>query len=544
MLDNLSITLAQINPVVGDLRGNAELILKVAGACESDLIIFPELSICGYPPEDLVLKPSFVQACMDKVQEIAIAAKELPCALLIGSPWAHGDIGSLPYNAAVLVYKGDIIGITHKYDLPNYSVFDEKRTFSAGELPKPIAFKSHQLGVMICEDMWSDAPAHSLKKHGADILIVPNGSPFTSVKYKTRLKLAQKRVAETGLPLVYVNQVGGQDELVFDGGSFILDAEGNTMAQLPFFEDCIFMHPDASQDLESSISQIKFGMHTSFELEHIYKALKLGLHDYVRKNGFSGVLLGLSGGVDSALVATIAVDALGAENVSCYMLPSKFTSKDSLDDAAELAHNLGVTLETISIEEPLKAFEGAMELSGLAHENIQSRIRGTILMAISNSIGKMLITTGNKSEMAVGYATIYGDMNGGFNPLKDVYKTLVYKLCHWRNNMLPTIPENILTKAPTAELRDNQTDQDSLPEYDILDGILQGLIEGEKSLDDLIKDGFERDTILKIWTLLDRNEYKRYQSPPGTKITTKAFGRDRRYPMTNGFVKNLDKIGI
>lgn len=526
MTSPLTITLAQINPTVGDLRGNAGLILKAAGACESDLIVFPELAICGYPPEDLVLKPSFVQSCMDKMREIAVATKELPCALLIGTPWANEDAGALPYNSAALIYQGDVIGLTHKYDLPNYGVFDEKRTFTAGELPTPIEFKGHKLGIMICEDMWGDAPAHSLKKHGADILIVPNGSPFTSVKYKTRLKLAQKRVAETGLPLIYVNQIGGQDELVFDGGSFTMDSNGKVITQLPFFEEAVTDAPIMAKEPQ--------------ELEEIYSALKLGLRDYVHKNGFSGVLLGLSGGVDSALVATIAVDALGAENVNCYMLPSKFTSQDSLNDAAELAHNLGVELESISIEEPLKAFEGAMELSGLAHENIQSRIRGTILMAKSNATGKMLVTTGNKSEMAVGYATIYGDMNGGFNPLKDVYKTLVYKLCDWRNDMLPTIPENILTKAPSAELRDNQTDQDSLPEYDILDGILEGLIEREQSLDDLIASGFDKETVLKIWTLLDRNEYKRYQSPPGTKITTKAFGRNRRYPMTNRFVKNVD----
>lgn len=529
MSPDTSIVLAQINPVLGDLKRNADMIVKAARTHKAAmLIVFPELSICGYPPEDLLLKPSFVESCMQAVHDLAERTKNMECGILIGTPWRENDDDKLPYNAAALLHKGKIVALRFKHRLPNYGVFDEKRTFLSGPLPEPVDFAGHKLGIMTCEDMWTSPVAAHLATQGAEILIVPNGSPFTALKYEARLKLAKNRASETGLPLVYVNQVGGQDELVFDGASFAIEADGTLKTQLPFFEEAIQPAHQASRY-----------NHTENELT--YNALKLGLGDYVRKNGFSGVIIGLSGGVDSALAATLAVDALGAKHVHCVMMPSPFTSKESLDDASALAKNLGVRLDTISIEAPLRAFEQNLHgLKGLAHENIQSRIRGNILMALSNTEGKMVLTTGNKSEIAVGYATIYGDMNGGFNALKDVYKTKVYDLCRWRNDQGAIIPENIITKAPSAELRENQTDQDSLPPYDILDGILELLIEAERSVDDICaNDKYDRDTVMRIWKLLDRAEYKRYQAPPGTKITPKAFGRDRRYPMTNRYSDTL-----
>lgn len=504
----LTFALAQINPTVGDIAGNARKILEYwKKAKGSDLVIFSELVLCGYPPEDLILKPAFMDAIELAVQNLCKA--NIKTAGLIGTPWRVNDH---IYNAALLIENGTVQSVTLKHHLPDYGVFDEKRIFSPGPLPQAVSFRGHKLGIMICEDMWfADTAAH-LKAQGAEILIVPNGSPFEIGKDAIRKTHAKARVQETGLPLLYVNQVGGQDELVFDGGSFGMDAKGQITKQFPFFEEATT--PAKNQPAE---------------MELIYNALKLGLHDYVRKNGFSKVLLGLSGGVDSALVAVIAVDALGAENVECFMLPSRYTSKDSLDDAAELAKILGVSLETYSIEEPLKGFENTLpDLKGLAHENIQSRIRGTMLMALSNARGSLLLSTGNKSEMACGYATLYGDMNGAFNPLKDVYKTLVYELCEWRN----IIPERILTKAPTAELRDNQTDQDSLPPYDILDDILKGLIEDDLGIQDIKRD---KALVQRVWKMLDQSEYKRRQSCPGVKITSKAFSRDRRIPMTNRF---------
>jgi NAD+ synthase len=524
----LSIVMAQINPVVGDLRGNADKIIAVCkNTRKADIIVFPELSLCGYPPEDLVLKPSFVTACMDMAQEIANALAELDCGAIIGTPWFKTEDQIKPYNAALLLHQGEIKAVRTKYNLPNYSVFDEKRTFTAGDLPEPVLFKNHQLGIMICEDMWSSDCAGHLKSSAADCLIVLNASPYTNDKHAQRLSLAKARCTETALPLYYCNQVGGQDEIVFDGASFSMDARGIVHSQFPCFEECISANFKTPLPDRNAL---------------IYAALKTALHDYVTKNGFPGVLLGLSGGIDSALVAVLAVDALGADNVSCYMLPSGYTSQSSLDDAAELAANLGIDLQTYSILETLVAFENTLPgLQGLAHENIQSRIRGTMLMALSNSSGKMLVTTGNKSEMACGYATIYGDMNGGYNPLKDLYKTQVFELCKWRNKQgnAPVIPQNIIDKPPSAELRDNQKDQDSLPPYDVLDDILEHLIEYERSVDEICAlTGQSEELVLRIWKMLDRAEYKRYQAAPGTKITIKAFGRDRRYPMTNKFANS------
>lgn len=518
-MTKLRFALAQLNPTVGDLKGNTALILDHwAKAGDADLVIFPELVLSGYPPEDLILKPSFMDAIEHAVEELCAA--KMQNAALIGAPWR---VDGKVYNAALLIEKGTIKAMSLKHHLPNYGVFDEKRVFAAGPLPKPLEFHGHKLGVLICEDMWlADTAAH-LKAKGAETLIVLNASPFEMGKDLQRKTHAAARCKQTGLPLTYVNLVGGQDDLVFDGGSFEMDASGQVTRQLPFFEDSILVERRETRDESKNILTTHDSRLTT------YHALKLGLHDYVRKNGFTKVLLGLSGGVDSALVAALAVDALGADNVQGFMLPSRFTSQDSLDDAEELAKILGLSLETYSIEEALKGLESTLpDLKGLAHENTQSRIRGTMLMALSNERGALLLSTGNKSEMACGYATLYGDMNGAFNPLKDVYKTQVYELCEWRGG----IPQRILTKAPTAELKENQTDQDSLPPYDILDDILKGLIEDDLGVDDIKHD---KALVARVYAMLNRAEYKRRQSCPGVKITSRAFGRDRRIPMTNKF---------
>ena len=512
MTQNLTIAIAQLNPTVGDLDGNCRKILDIWTNTKDDLIIFPECATCGYPPEDLILKPSFLDEIEKQIQALCEKTKSLKSWAIVPTPWREdGET----YNAALLIGDGEIQGQTYKYDLPDFGVFDDTRIFTKGPLPEPLNCKGKKIGVLICEDMWIPAPAAALKDNGASVLIVVNASPFTMDKFDQRLAVAKDRVRETGLPLVYVNQLGGQDELVFDGRSFILDPQGNIATQMPFFDDSSIQDdPDAL----------------------VYAALKRGLKDYVTKNGFPGVLIGLSGGIDSALCTAIAADALGPDKVSCMMMPSPFTSQDSLDDAQACADALGVSYQTIPIETAMSAFENTIpDLSGVAHENMQSRCRGLILMALSNQSGKMVVSTGNKSEMAVGYATLYGDMCGGFNPLKDVYKTQVYALACWRNSLSPVIPERILTKAPSAELKPDQTDQDSLPPYDVLDDILKGLIEEDLGLADIVRRGHDADTVRRVWSMLDRAEYKRRQAPPGVKITARAFGRDRRYPIINRF---------
>lgn len=543
MTKKLTYTLAQLNPTVGDLKGNARKAEEVWSAAESDLVIFPELFLCGYPPEDLVLKPFFLDAVKASVDVLVQKSKDWSAAALLSVPWkADGKI----YSALHVVHQGAIVHTQYKVHLPNYGVFDEQRIFKAGPKPEAFHFKGTTLGLMICEDMWYPDIAAKMEDMGAEMLIVSNGSPFSIDNSFNRMDIAKARVKETGLPLIYVNQVGGQDELVFDGASFVMDDSGEVIVQLSAFEENI-CHFDQAQRVEKS-DQIPSAVAKAMaderqardDTEVIYKAVTLGLRDYVEKNGFPGVVIGLSGGIDSALCAAIAVDALGADKVHCMMLPSPFTSQESLDDAKACAEMLGCRYDIISIEDAMTAFEGSIpDLKGVSHENMQSRTRGLILMALSNSSGAMVVSTGNKSEMAVGYATLYGDMNGGFNPLKDLYKTTVYKLAAWRNEQGAVIPERILTKAPSAELRDNQTDQDSLPPYDVLDAILHGLIEEEKGVSALEADGHDRDLILKIWALLDRAEYKRRQACPGVKISAKAFGRDRRYPMTNKFFGSL-----
>ncbi len=540
MVNDLKIILAQINPTVGDLGGNAAMIEAAWNDHkDADLIVFPELCLCGYPPEDLVLKPSFIEGVETQIQNLAAAGKNRKAAIIIGAPYAKD--GKL-YNAAHLIHDGKVTATVTKHHLPNYGVFDEARVFDAGPLPDPVEFKGHKLGLMICEDMWFADVATNLKTQGAEILIVPNGSPFDAGKHEARLTHARSRVKETGLPLLYVNQIGGQDELVFDGGSFAMDGGGEVVKQLPFFETC---HPEALalKDLAST-ERDPSAQALQDDNKMIYEALKLGLRDYIEKNNFTGILLGLSGGIDSAISAVIAADALGPEKVHAVMMPSRYTSQDSLEDAAELAKNLGIRLDTIPIEESVDAIGKSItdfakpENSPVTFENIQSRARGLILMALSNATGKMVLSTGNKSEMAVGYATLYGDMNGGFNVLKDVYKTQVYALSNWRNAQAHVIPQRIITKAPTAELKDNQTDQDSLPPYEDLDVILHAAIEEEKSSAEIIQMGYAPKTVRKVLTMLSRAEYKRRQAPPGVKITARAFGRERRYPITNGF-KNI-----
>jgi NAD+ synthase len=546
--DNLKIALAQLNPIVGDIAGNITKLVaarNTAAGHGADLVVFPELFVTGYPPEDLVLKPAFQKAARDAIEALAKSLGPGP-AVLTGTIWP--DQGAL-YNAAVFIEGGKVEAVRYKADLPNYGVFDEKRVFTAGPMPGPINFRGVRLGVPICEDIWKDDVVECLAECGAEILISPNGSPFDWPKMDRRMNVAVARITETGLPLIYLNQVGGQDELVFDGASFVLNANRTLAHQLPSFEEALVV-TEWTREKSGWVSAKAKAAKIPEDDAAAYHACVLGLRDYVEKNSFPGVVLGLSGGIDSALVAAMAVDALGPERVLCVMLPYKFTSKDSLVDAQACAKALKVRYDVVAIKpavEGLMAMHGPYrsgQTGGVAEENLQSRVRGTMLMAISNSTGAMVLTTGNKSEMSVGYATLYGDMNGGFNPIKDLYKTEVYRLAAWRNKHRPNgskgpkgevIPERIITKAPTAELRENQKDQDSLPPYDVLDGILRLLVEDEASVADIIAKGFDRDSVKKVERLLYLAEYKRRQAAPGVKISARNFGRDRRYPITNKF---------
>lgn len=547
MTDRLIIALAQLNASVGDLAGNADAILAARALVPAaDLLVTPELSIVGYPPEDLVLKPALVEAAKVQVERMAQATADGGPALLVGAPWA--EEGKL-YNAMLLLDGGRIAGITRKHDLPNYGTFDEKRLFSAGPLPGPMNLRGVRIGVPVCEDIWTPDVCECLAETGAELLIVPNGSPFEVGKDDRRLNLAVTRVVETGLPLIYLNRVGGQDELVFDGASFVLNATRTLAHQLPDWDDTIRLTEWTRGSSGWTCATGELSQQDDDPAD-VYHAMLVGLRDYVNRNRFPGVVLGLSGGIDSALSAAVAVDALGADRVWCVMLPSPFTSQDSLDDAAECARLLGCRLDTVRIEPAMTAFDAMLvplfegRARDTTEENIQSRIRGLTLMGLSNKFGPMLLTTGNKSEMSVGYATIYGDMAGGYSVLKDLYKTTVFRVCEWRNAHKPRLglgpagpvmPTNVITKPPTAELRENQTDQDSLPPYDLLDRILYGLVEQERSASDLIAEGLDAATVARIERLLYIAEYKRRQAPPGVKIGRRNFGRDRRYPISNAF---------
>lgn len=547
MSDALTIALAQINPVVGDVAGNAQLIRDArakAALMGADLVVFGELCICGYPPEDLVLKGAFLNSCEAVVQQLAAETATGP-AMLVGSPWRVAD---RVHNAALLLDHGRVAATRLKHHLPNYGVFDEARVFAPGPTPGPISFRGVRLGVLICEDMWFADIAETLSESGAELLVVPNGSPFEADKAGIRQEHARARVAETGLPLIYVNQVGGQDELVFDGASFVVNSDGKMAASLsPWSSDVVATH----WTREASGWQCEGTLAPPVSrLEGVYQAMVVGLRDYVNKNRFPGVVLGLSGGIDSAICAAVAVDALGADRVWCVMMPSPYTSNESLEDAAEVARLLGVRLDTINIGPAMAAFETMLaplfqgREPDSTEENLQSRSRGMTLMGISNKYGPMVLSTGNKSEMSCGYATLYGDMCGGYAVLKDIYKTTVFALSSWRNHHRPpgclgpegtVMPERVITKPPTAELKPNQTDQDTLPPYEVLDGILECLVEGEMSVYDVCAKGFDESEVRRVWRMLDRAEYKRRQAPPGVKVSSRAFGRERRYPITNAF---------
>jgi NAD+ synthase len=549
--DVLRIAVAQLNPTVGDIAGNLAKAREAradAARQGADLVLFTELFIAGYPPEDLVLKPAFLAACERAVTEFAADTADGGPGVVIGTPLKRK---SGIHNSIVVADDGKIIAERFKLDLPNYGEFDEKRVFQAGpDMPGPVNFRGVRLGIPICEDIWGDlGVCETLAESGAEILLVPNGSPYYRGKVEIRHQVAIKQVIETGLPLIYAAQLGGQDELVFDGASFGIQADKSLAFQMSQFEETLVVtewkrNGDGWVCVDGPMSKIPE------KEEADYRACMLGLRDYVNKNGFKNVVLGLSGGIDSAICAALAVDALGEERLRAVMMPYRYTSKDSLKDAEDCARALGCRYDIVPILEPVdgfnhaltQLFEGTKE--GITEENLQSRARGTILMAISNKFGSMVVTTGNKSEMSVGYATLYGDMNGGFNPIKDLYKMQVYALAAWRNTTVPpgalgpsgeVIPKNIIDKAPSAELRENQTDQDSLPPYPVLDDILECLVENEMGVDEIIKRGHDRATVARIEHLLYIAEYKRRQAAPGVKITKKNFGRDRRYPITNRF---------
>ena len=550
MSDRLVIAIAQLNPTVGDLAGNLERLREAradAARAGADLVVTSEMMVSGYPPEDLVLKPAFQEATEAAIAALAAESGDGGPALLAGAPWR--DEGKL-YNATLLLAEGEIKALRFKHHLPNYGVFDEKRVFAEGPMPGPIEFQGVRLGVMICEDMWEPDVVECLEETGAEILVVTNGSPFEVDKRDLRVNLAVARIVESGLPLIYVNQCGGQDELVFDGGSFVLNADRSLAARLPDWHPTVLATHWRRDDGGTWRCDQAECARPLDGLEAIYQALRVGLRDYLDKNRFPGVLLGLSGGIDSSLSAALAVDALGPERVRCVMMPSLYTSEISRRDAAACVELLGVESISVPIAPATEALAEMLRQAfadapaDATEENIQARVRGMILMALSNKFGHMLLTTGNKSEMSVGYATLYGDMAGGYSVLKDVYKTTVYALANWRNQHAPegalgpagrVIPERTITRPPSAELKPDQTDQDTLPPYDQLDDILECLVEGEMAFDEITARGHAAETVRKVQAMLYTAEYKRRQAPPGVKITHKSFGRERRYPITNRF---------
>ncbi len=546
MAATFKVTLGQLNPTVGDLGGNAQKARKawLAGQAEgADLVALPEMFITGYNPQDLVQKLAFHKAAIETIHALAKDCADGP-ALGIGGPWAEN--GKL-FNAYFILKSGKIRSVIEKHHLPNETVFDEVRIFDSGDISGPYSVGQSRIGSPICEDAWHEDVVETLEETGAEFLLIPNGSPYHRGKRDERINHMVSRVVESDLPLIYLNMVGGQDDQVFDGGSFVLNRGGALALHLPMFEECI-EHISLTQGAEGWSVEAGQIADIPDTLEADYQAMTLGLRDYCAKTGFKKVLLGLSGGIDSAIVATIAADALGAENVRCVMLPSEYTSQGSLQDAQELAEALGCRYDTVPISEGRSAITNTLQPlfegldADLTEENIQSRLRGLLLMALSNKFGEMLLTTGNKSEVAVGYATIYGDMAGGYNPIKDLYKTRVFEICRWRNaNHRPwmkgpsgaVIPVSIIEKPPSAELRPDQKDSDSLPDYPILDAILEILVDQDGSLEDCIAAGFERDEAARVEHLLYISEYKRFQSAPGTRLSKRAFWLDRRYPIVN-----------
>ncbi len=531
----MKIAIAQINCIVGDIPGNVDKIIQYVMQAKSQgatLVLTPELSLCGYPPEDLLMRADFLDACEWALQALAekLAVKTPDMTVLVGHPHR---VDATRFNAVSILQDGEVLATYHKHVLPNYAVFDEKRYFTAGN--DALVFQHHgvNVGVLICADVWESAPALASKAAGAQILVALNASPFHMDKQSARMENLRQRVTETSLPVVYANMVGGQDELVFDGASFVLDSGGVVTHELPAFETALAVVDIA--DGKPLAGTVAAPLSTEAS---VYTALKLGLADYINKNGFPGVVLGMSGGVDSALTLAIAVDALGADKVHAVMMPSEFTADMSVDDAREMADIVGVKYSEIPIKGLFdKYLEALLPLFGempfdATEENLQARIRGMLLMAISNKFGSIVVTTGNKSEMAVGYCTLYGDMAGGFALLKDVPKTMVYKLCHYRNSLSKVIPERIIIRPPSAELRANQLDQDSLPPYYILDGIIEAYVERDLGREAIIGSGYPTEDVDKVIGLIDRNEYKRRQAPVGVRITHRGFGKDRRYPIT------------
>jgi NAD+ synthase len=543
MTDRLKIAFAQMNQRVGDLDGNAAAMLEMRRKAEgADLLMCPELQLTGYPPEDLVLKPEFVRRTHECTDRLVAATADPGPAMLIGTIIAEGGLN---YNAFILADGGKVVGRTLKRELPNYGTFDEKRIFAPGPLPEPIEYKGVKLGVPICEDIWQENVCSHLTDAGAEILLVPNGSPYELDKDDIRYRLVRDRTLQTGLPIAYLNRVGGQDELVFDGSSFVIHPDGERVVQLCDWEEALLV-TDWARTADGWRCETRESHALDTFPEDVYRAMMVGLHDYVTRNGFPGVILGLSGGIDSALSAAVAVDALGPDKVRGVMLPSKYTSEESLEDARECARLLGCRHDVISIEPCVDALANMLpKMSGLAAENVQARLRMVALMAESNSGGEMLLTTGNKSEMSVGYATLYGDMAGGYSVLKDAYKTTVFALSRWRNAKRPehglgpdgpVMPARVITKPPSAELRPDQKDEDSLPPYSVLDRILEGLVDKEMSVSEVANaTGEDAALVADIETKVLRAEYKRRQAPPGVKIGARNFGRDRRYPISNFF---------
>ena len=551
MTKSFAIALAQLNPRLGDVAGNIDRLAKArieAAKNDAAVIVTPEMYLSGYPCDDLVLRDDFMRDVAAGIDRLATITADGGPAIIVGAP--HAENGHI-FNAVFVLDDGKKIARRDKVNLPNYGVFDDKRNFTAGGMPGPVMLRGIKFGLPICEDIWQADVAECLQESGADILLALNASPFDSAKPERRMSTAVARTIETGLPLIYVNMVGGQDELVYDGASFALNADGSLASHLPSFSETVLQvqlsETAGHIQLNGQITPPDEGM------QALYRGVMLGLRDYVHKNGFPGVVLGLSGGIDSALVAALAVDALGADQVQAVMMPSAYTSQTSLDDATALAKNLGIRLDDISIVPGIKALtemlakQFAGTETGIAEENIQSRLRGLVLMAISNKHGSMVLATGNKSEYAAGYSTLYGDMCGGFAPLKDIWKVDVFRLCRWRNQTLPRgaagpdgeiIPDRIITKPPTAELRPDQKDTDSLPPYERLDAIMTALCEEMVDIDTIVARGFDRDEVSRASQLLFRAEYKRFQAAPGPKMTPVAFGRDRRLPLTSAFNPN------